>query len=147
MVISLIEYTDFFHSSREMAKRNKIFNNIASHLENEFEMEKDEALILAKKALVENRHDGINQVLDICNRPAQDCNSSSKFRTITGTCNNLNQPYWGAANTLFTREIKVGVYNPKTDFAIYDKNNLLSGKYSMNKKHIRLIYHFILNRM
>ena len=121
-----------------MAKRNKIFRNIASHLENEFEMEKDEALTLAKKALVENRHDGINQVLDICNRPAQNCNSSSKFRTITGTCNNLNHPYWGAANTVFTREIEVGVYNPKTDIAIYDKNNLLSGKYAMNKKKLMM---------
>ena len=117
-----------------MAKRNKIFRNIASHLENEFEMEKDEALTLAKKALVENRYDGINQVLDICNRPAQNCNSSSKFRTITGTCNNLNHPYWGAANTVFTREIELGAYNRKTDIAIHDKNNLLSGKYSMNKK-------------
>ena len=111
-----------------MAKRNKIFRNIASHLENEFEMEKDEALTLAKKALVENRYDGINQVFDICNRPAQNCSSSSKFRTITGTCNNLSQPYWGAANTPFTREIEVGVYYPKTDIAISDKNNPLSGK-------------------
>ena len=123
-----------FHSSREMAKRNNIFKHVANHLENEFEIQKDEALTLAKKALVENRYDGINQVHDICNRPAQNCNSSSKFRTITGTCNNLNHPYWGAANTVFTGEIEVGVYNPKTDIAIYDKNNLLSGKYSMNKK-------------
>ena len=95
---------------------------------NEFEIQKDEDLTLAKKALVENRYDGINQVHDICNRPAQNCNSSSKFRTITGTCNNLNHPYWGAANTPFTREIEVGVYYPKTDIAISDKNNHLSGK-------------------
>ena len=117
-----------FYSSREMAKRNNIFKHVANHLENEFEIQKDEALTLAKKALVENRYDGINQVLDICNRPAQNCSSSSKFRTITGTCNNLNQPYWGAANTPFTREIEVGVYYPKTDIAISDKNNPLSGK-------------------
>ena len=111
-----------------MAKRNNMFKHVANHLENEFKIEKDKALTLAKQALVENRYDGINQVFDICNRPTQNCNGTSKFRTITGTCNNLNEPYWGAANTPFTREIKVGIYNPKTDIAISDKNNPLLGK-------------------
>ena len=37
----------------------------------------------------------------------QHCNSSSEFRTITGVCNNLNHPDWGAANTLLSREIDV----------------------------------------
>ena len=34
--------------------------------------------------------------------------SSSQFRTITGICNNLANPYWGAANTLLSREIDDG---------------------------------------
>ena len=38
-----------------MVKRNTIFKNIASNLEENLAMEKDEARALAKQALVENR--------------------------------------------------------------------------------------------
>ena len=40
------------------------------------------------------------------------------FRTITGQCNNLEEPYWGAMSTAFLREIEVGEYNPKTEFIV-----------------------------
>jgi len=31
------------------------------------------------------------------------CDASSKFRTITGACNNLEYPWWGSANSPFAR--------------------------------------------
>ena len=43
-----------------MAKRNIMFKNIATYLETEFDMEKGEARILAKQALVENRNINAN---------------------------------------------------------------------------------------
>lgn len=43
-----------------MAKRNIMFKNIANYLETEFHMEKGEARILAKQALVENRNINAN---------------------------------------------------------------------------------------
>lgn len=31
------------------------------------------------------------------------CNRSAIYRTIDGSCNNLDQPYWGRANTPYRR--------------------------------------------
>ena len=96
-----------------MAKRNTIFNNIVFHLVDELKMEGNEAKIFAKQALVENRWKGSDDKsrqaqFPLCDGALlQHCNSSSEFRTITGICNNLNRPYWGAANTLLSREIDV----------------------------------------
>ena len=48
------------------------------------------------------------------------CHASTKFRTITGKCNNLNNPYWGAKSTTYSREIAIEEYNPKLDIVVSD---------------------------
>lgn len=35
--------------------------------------------------------------------PIVPCDFSGKYRTIDGTCNNLNNPTWGSSNTPFIR--------------------------------------------
>lgn len=35
--------------------------------------------------------------------PTVGCNASAKYRTFNGSCNNLEIPTWGAANTPFLR--------------------------------------------
>ena len=49
---------------------------------------------------------------------AKNCDASSKFRTINGNCNNLEQPNWGESGQPFPREIAIGKYNPKLDITI-----------------------------
>ncbi|XP_050098236.1 peroxidase-like [Anopheles aquasalis] len=45
------------------------------------------------------------------------CNASSRYRTFDGTCNNLQNPSWGAANTVYGRLIAAdygdGVKSPR----------------------------------
>ena len=62
------------------------------------------------------------------------CHASTKFRTITGKCNNLNNPYWGAMSTPFSREIAVGEYNPKTDITISDGTGVDGGDYGRSTR-------------
>ena len=38
-----------------------------------------------------------------CKKKSIKCDEDAPFRTIEGTCNNLNNPFWGAANTRFVR--------------------------------------------
>jgi hypothetical protein len=38
-----------------------------------------------------------------CPQQPVQCTESSKFRSIDGTCNNLENPHWGEQNTLFSR--------------------------------------------
>ena len=52
---------NLYQSSREMVKRNTIFKNIASNLEENLAMEKVEARALAKQALVENRKGSVHK--------------------------------------------------------------------------------------
>jgi len=35
--------------------------------------------------------------------PSVTCNSTSKYRTIDGTCNNLENQLWGSTNTPYIR--------------------------------------------
>ena len=59
---------------------------------------------------------------DLCNNKKEiKCDHSSRFRTIEGSCNNLDNPYWGAFGVPFVREIEVDPYDPKTDITIMDK--------------------------
>ena len=53
MRLTKIELT--FFSSREMAKRNKLFKKMVESLVEDFDMAPEEASKLSKKALVENR--------------------------------------------------------------------------------------------
>ena len=101
-------------------------------------MEGNEAKISAKQALVENRWKDSNNKprqaeFPLCDGALpQHCNSSSEFRTITGICNNLANPYWGAANTPLSREIVVGDDDARTDHAdmkiILDHDKNQNGK-------------------
>ena len=44
-----------------MGIRNAIFKDIANHLETEFKMERENAKVLAKQALVEQRNQGCDK--------------------------------------------------------------------------------------
>ena len=114
-----------------MANRNTIFNNIVFHLVDVLKMEDNEAKISAKQALVENHWIGSDDKsrqaqLPLCDGELlEPCDSSSEFRSITGICNNLDNPSWGAANTLLSREI---------DVEENDENR--------NGKHLTILYFF-----
>jgi len=40
---------------------------------------------------------------DVCNKKIENCDSSAKYRSFDGTCNNLKNPSLGSKNTPFTR--------------------------------------------
>ena len=47
------------------------------------------------------------QQINVCTREtAPTCNPESRFRSLSGVCNNLNRPFLGAANTAFRRLIR-----------------------------------------
>ena len=56
----------------------------------------------------------------LCNEVETDCDSTIQFRSITGDCNHPEQAFLGAFGSIFSREIQVGPYNPRTDITIVD---------------------------
>ena len=60
----------------------------------------------------------------LCNEVETGCDSTVQFRSITGDCNHLDQAFLGAFGSIFSREIEVGPYNPRTDITIIDKGKL-----------------------
>ena len=96
-----------------MAKRNNIFNNIAKNLKDELKVEESHAKVLAKQTLLQNRFGNGSEINEVpqCEEEVIHCDSFSKFRTITGVCNNLNYPRWGAAHSSLLREIIIGDYD------------------------------------
>ena len=122
-----------------MAKRNIIFNNIVSFIMSESKIERDEAKTLAKKAMDKNHWEDPKNpkrpkspkepIFPICDEIVHYCNNSSKFRTITGACNNLNNPTWGETNTQFFREITVGDYENGGDLSLNEEIKTSSCKY------------------
>ena len=95
-----------------MVKRNTIFKKIVTYLTKELDMKQEDAKTHARQALVKNdRSDPANDSNDIgaslCDGHQPSCDSSSTFRTITGECNNLDNPSWGETNTPLLREILV----------------------------------------
>ena len=38
------------------------------------------------------------QTDDACQNAVPTCDINAKYRNITGTCNNINNPFWGSAN-------------------------------------------------
>ena len=138
-----------------MARTNEIFKGIVNELTTVHLMDKDEALTVAKKAISENRkkhhhHGGaggqsghtkpITIADDACEGVNPTCDGSSTYRTIDGTCNNIQRPYWGAMSTPFAREIAVDEYNPKTDTTFFDDDGVTvdGGSYTreMSRKGI-----------
>ena len=74
---------------------------------------------------------------DLCNEVAPGCDTSSKFRTITGQCNNLEKAFLGAFGSKFSREIEVGPHNARTDITIVDKSKAsISAIFNSNLKHL-----------
>ena len=116
-----------------MAKRNILFNNIVSFIMSESKIEKNEAKALAKKAMdknhMENPKSPKSPKVPICDEIVHYCDNSSKFRTITGACNNLNNPTWGETNTPFNREITVGDYENRGDLSPNEEIKTSSCKY------------------
>ena len=66
----------------------------------------------------------INRMSILCNEVETGCDSTVQFRSITGDCNHLDQAFLGAFGSIFSREIEVGPYNPRTDITIIDKGKL-----------------------
>ena len=122
-----------------MAKRNILFNNIVSFIMSESKIERDEAKSLAKKAMDKNHWENPKNPkrpkspkelkFPICDEIVHYCDNSSKFRTITGACNNLNNPTWGETNTPFHREITVGDYENGGDLSPNEEIKTSSCKY------------------
>ena len=48
-------------------------------------------------------NDDVVQIEEECFFKRPDCDDKTIFRTITGQCNNLRHPFWGASNTVFRR--------------------------------------------
>lgn len=59
-----------------------------------------------------------NQRPDFCTAKLQDCNPLYKYRMVNGTCNNLDNPMWGASYTAMTR-LLAPVY---TDGVFFSRN-------------------------
>ena len=127
-----------FNSSREMSTRNAIFREVFADLNKGYGVEPEEARKMAQRAISENRADrkkggshqhgsggqsGLTNPVtitdDSCLGVDPLCDSNTPFRTISGQCNNLGNPYLGAMSTAFSREIGIGDYNPKVDLTIY----------------------------
>ena len=100
-----------------MSKRNQIFRNLRDHLTKKFDLDDETARNFAKQALSEFRSSGskaITRTSPYCTEePAVDCDGSSEFRTIEGICNNLKNPYRGAFDAQFIREVEVEPYDAK----------------------------------
>ena len=125
-----------------MSKRNKIFRNIRAHLKKEFDLDDATARSFAKQALSKYRSSGskaIERTSEYCTTdlPAITCDSSSKYRTIEGLCNNLNSPYLGAFDAAFIREREVDPYFAK-DITISDPSKYPSFFHFVKSKH----FHF-----
>ena len=108
------QYFSIFSPS-EMSKRNKIFQIIWDQLKNEFNLDDATARTFAKRALYEFRSSGseaVTRTSVLCNDETEvNCDSISKFRTIEGTCNNLDKPFLGAFDSKFIREVEVDPYD------------------------------------
>ena len=84
-------------------------------MKNEYDLDDATARNFAKRALNEFRSIGseaVTRTSVLCNNDTTvNCDSTSKFRTIEGTCNNLDKPFLGAFHAQFIREIAVEPYD------------------------------------
>ena len=105
-----------YFRSKAMGLRNKLFRRIKRSLLEDGVFE-SEALELARKAVKDRSESliypggqmngigvGYGQPFrDMCNIEEIECNATTPFRTIDGTCNNLESPAFGAMCTPFIR--------------------------------------------
>ena len=123
-ILSELKFVSIISSSTEMSKRNKIFRSLHAHFKNEHNLDDPTARSFAKRALYEFRSSGskaVTRTSELCNNePAVNCDSSSRFRTIEGICNNLESPYLGAFDNKFIRVIEVEPYDAKNNITISD---------------------------
>ena len=134
-----------------MASRNALYQTMTTNLENEG-LSNEKASELARKAVRLSRKHGkghgpggqgghvkpVTIVDDACLGIPLSCDSNSKFRSIDGKCNNLENHYWGAMSTAFLREIDVDEYDPKANSVFLDEdekiNGVATGTYSRSLK-------------
>ena len=133
------KYIFYISSSQEMARRNSLYRKIANTLEEEEGLSADHASNLAREAVRQGSKHGrpaghndnnskpITLTDDACLGVEFECDTYSKFRTIDGKCNNLENPYWGAMSTAFLREIDVDEYDPLSQSVFLDEGEKLSG--------------------
>jgi hypothetical protein len=124
----------FTEVSRELAIRNNLFRKIHELLRAEG-LAHEEATKLAREAVRTNRktmhhHPGgqgdktgpVTIIDDACAGAVPTCETGSKYRTITGQCNNLGEglKLRGSMSTQFPREVTLdGSYDPKTQFSVF----------------------------
>ena len=123
-----------------MERRNLLFKTIAKNLKRDG-LENEVATNVARQAMREGSIQvapigygpNVEPVVvddDACTNAPINCDEEAEFRTFTGRCNNLINPYWGATATAFPREIPVSTYNPKSGGIYPDR----SAKYSISGK-------------
>lgn len=55
-----------------------------------------------------------------------DCDETSKYRSIDGTCNNIENPSWGSAMTAYTRVLFSQYFDGKCRFLLWSRLPLFS---------------------
>ena len=151
--------------SREMAQSNSLFRKVSANLKSDG-ITDEFANNLAKYVVRQSRKKGwhggkpggegghggrhgkspgghdhkvkpVSIVDDSCMGAPITCNSNEKFRTISGQCNNLQNPYWGAMSTAFLREIPVDEYDPKNINIYLDEVDKSSSRHLLDRKRGR----------
>jgi len=69
--------------------------------------------------------------------PAE-CEASARYRTLDGTCNNVNYPTWGAENNEYIRNLPPTVEDQLTSSSSYSKEYTKGYPYKPNAKLISL---------
>jgi len=99
--------------SPEEAKKAFLVLETSVQLSARFQLSADQGTFALPKFSVKG-----SKIEDTCPAPPTNCKETSKYRTIDGSCNNMNITSWGKANTplqrLLPSEYEDGLATPRT---------------------------------